>query len=1641
MGAKIARALSSASWFTASSHASQKSSLSQPPNLVTWKTRGVVAEDGVLTKTAGEDGRFDAYAVSRSSSITRIGIATGNIRGQVRLGLTFDQPQPDLRPGELPDFCVEVFDDVAVRDKDGKVCVLEQCSGKDVVSLSVEEPSEIALYVNDERLYAWSVDDVHLNRVTRGMYAVIYFSQRDTSAFIVSADMLNFVDNRLCIVGQVTKIRKDTLMKRFVAGSEYQISFQLKILEVPDRRGNILDFVLPSETECHVPRINLQKECEICDTPLNGTTFCRHCRKESKGIPRLVLDVQLPNFAAQLRAPNAGIPLNEFVIVWVGIGAKGYLSLSVGGEETKQVVECCTFAELSGATVYVYAGNTVDPPAPALVDQVTFHWQLVGTNNHNFSKDNEPVPLAIPEAERNILDSIRHEIPLNKRWMRFDSFFGIFVIINSVWIGVSMEYNNSHYQEEDNKHVDTAPVATTTGVAIGENLTPTGSGDGANWEIPKGFWTGAEVVFLALLVIEFTLRIVKIMGFNYREYFRSRGRHRQDLRKFRPMDLDAWLLFDTCVIFIAVYDLYTIFQEPSQDDSPNIMSSIRLVRLLKLAKMVRLVRAFRSLGLLVEAVRSALLTVFWTIVLLLVGVLFSSVFIVKSINFANLSDEEKTVMADWQTVTLSLRRLVQMATWDDWAFFVRSAFLDVGGVKGFVFGMVFLLITTFFAMGVMNMVIGALCHISFSLDMKQKRMVGAEQLVEKQQALGTLRAELKTLGLRPLFADERFVTYRELMAAVDSDEFRNLLHTLGLSRHDFEDIGIVFEEQGQIEVDGIIEAVGVILLQRYFSTIARPVDCVQPPAWRLGDVRPIDLLFFSFSMRIIEKSVAKLERGITSVCSLAFDVVSVLEERAHQANCLVHLSKAAWRSQKVVTKTPKEMLVAVRHMVHYVNMYKGITMLSSLSTPLDMVGGTAVILNCIMTGIIVANNLDDSASMSFVYILDIIFTLIFVGELIVRAVLFANVKDLKASEHRMYIEESLGPDKLQMFKLDMSMEKVQALRCQMRFYLLPPCPNGGYRAVIRRLPMYLASDPFTFFDSLLVLLSAIDVLALTPIRFAGGDVVDTSVFAILRAFRIIRLVKVLRVLRLFPQLQEIVYALSDVMPMVIWTVLLSFVSMYTFGVMSLVLVGHPSNDEEDQDNDTQFLSCFFGSLDMAMLTGWQLLSLDDWGQLTRITIARFPVIGFCLCVSVLVISLAVMNMTTGVICTSAVKLVVRSNEERAANSVQETLFALEAIIRYVKVELGTSTITTETIEAAIQRRLRPRLAVTTSDSVEPSEICPEVQEKGVSPRFSSGLRKLFKRAQLSATTVKQIFEKMDYERQGYLDIECFCSGALAMKEDLGKLDIFASKTALQMVRARCMDVNNQLSTCHHKLGVLIEEMAALILRKDICEEDQRRRMQQPEQADFLSLAPAAQQEVSSITDYPGTGALPSVLSLGQYNVASGVGEVKIDGLDLWGRNTSFREQVAPGDYIIIETKANESGRLVTKAQPIQVVAMPERSRLRIERTTFITSKEYTPYYVVKVAATSGTEGALNSEFPPCLNAPPRMSPRSAQTLFRWDMRRKDVDMNKMKLLIAENRRLSEELREEHKLREKFDDLLRVRSCFDALKQPKRKGKR
>jgi hypothetical protein len=238
---------------------------------------------------------------------------------------------------------------------------------------------------------------------------------------------------------------------------------------------------------------------------------------------------------------------------------------------------------------------------------------------------------------------------------------------------------------------------------------------------------------------------------------------------------------------------------------------------------------------------------------------------------------------------------------------------------------------------------------------------------------------------------------------------------------------------------------------------------------------------------------------------------------------------------------------------------------------------------------------------------------------------------------------------------------------------------------------------------------------------------NMSFLRVLRILRLVRLVRLARVLRFVRQLRTLVCSIAVSLQSLGWTVMLIMLMIYVVGIYytQMVSTHKRSLSSEDRLRETfQSLDFYFGSLGRSVLTLFEAISSGvDWDALAHpLNKEISPFMGFVFSCYIAFAVLAMMNVVTGVFVESALQGSAQDKESQIVGTLEEL---------FVEFDVDQNgTIAEDEFDSMISS--------------------PKVMGQ-------------FKALDVNMHQAKSLFNLIDVERTGVIDIDAFIMGCLRLR--------------------------------------------------------------------------------------------------------------------------------------------------------------------------------------------------------------------------------------------------------------------------------------
>lgn len=181
-----------------------------------------------------------------------------------------------------------------------------------------------------------------------------------------------------------------------------------------------------------------------------------------------------------------------------------------------------------------------------------------------------------------------------------------------------------------------------------------------------------------------------------------------------------------------------------------------------------------------------------------------------------------------------------------------------------------------------------------------------------------------------------------------------------------------------------------------------------------------------------------------------------------------------------------------------------------------------------------------------------------------------------------------------------------------------------------------------FFDfSLIVLTGVLPMWVLIPLG------VQTDIIRPFQVLRVLRLIRLVRMVKTVPQFQifwSLISGLMDCGRVLLWTYMMIFVVLYIFAIFGVYMIG-----KDPVFADDAHAQQYFGDVPKAMITLFQVMTLDSWSAMARPLMKKSDKVVVYYIVVILVVTLALLNLVTAVIVDNTFEKLSRDLELVAAN--------------------------------------------------------------------------------------------------------------------------------------------------------------------------------------------------------------------------------------------------------------------------------------------------------------------------------------------------------------------------------------------------------
>ncbi|CAL1137202.1 unnamed protein product [Cladocopium goreaui] len=277
----------------------------------------------------------------------------------------------------------------------------------------------------------------------------------------------------------------------------------------------------------------------------------------------------------------------------------------------------------------------------------------------------------------------------------------------------------------------------------------------------------------------------------------------------------------------------------------------------------------------------------------------------------------------------------------------------------------------------------------------------------------------------------------------------------------------------------------------------------------------------------------------------------------------------------------------------------------------------------------------------------------------------------------------------------------------------------------------------------------------------GNPLRGVTVVRVLRIVRIVRVVRVIRIMKFFKELRMMIFSTLNSLQSVVWIFFFLFVLFYMFGIaFTSSVVNFLDTLERRQDPAYSSLLKYFGSLDVSILTLYMSMTGgQNWGvfyeALKTVPGGEVSCILFILYVTFALF--AVVNIVTGVFVDTA----LQSSKDDREVAVQDEVEHKKSYLNHL-------------------RELFEAIDVSAEGMISRDTLQHAFKHETIVAYFNS--------LKIDAPDAKTLFDLLDYDQSGEIDLEEFLHGCYSLHGDASHLEAKILQMEVRFVKEMLMQL-------------------------------------------------------------------------------------------------------------------------------------------------------------------------------------------------------------------------------------------------------------
>eukprot|EP00443_Scrippsiella_acuminata_P038031 CAMPEP_0115174472 /NCGR_PEP_ID=MMETSP0270-20121206/3855_1 /TAXON_ID=71861 /ORGANISM="Scrippsiella trochoidea, Strain CCMP3099" /LENGTH=357 /DNA_ID=CAMNT_0002587309 /DNA_START=35 /DNA_END=1105 /DNA_ORIENTATION=- len=191
---------------------------------------------------------------------------------------------------------------------------------------------------------------------------------------------------------------------------------------------------------------------------------------------------------------------------------------------------------------------------------------------------------------------------------------------------------------------------------------------------------------------------------------------------------------------------------------------------------------------------------------------------------------------------------------------------------------------------------------------------------------------------------------------------------------------------------------------------------------------------------------------------------------------------------------------------------------------------------------------------------------------------------------------------------------------------------------------------WNYFDFIIVVICIITQWVEPALSADGKNSGGLEILRIFRVFRILRTLRVLRIFRACTQLNNLAIGLLDSIGTVVWIALLMLMFMLIFAIVLTDVAGNQAKVATKPGDlfydDKDDILMYWGSVTKSLVTLFQMLTLDDWTNISRQVYSQLPPMWFVFFLYVFLMGFAMLSLLTGVVAEHMTEVSTETKNEQ-----------------------------------------------------------------------------------------------------------------------------------------------------------------------------------------------------------------------------------------------------------------------------------------------------------------------------------------------------------------------------------------------------------